>query len=91
MTLDATPPRIVVTVAAPARQNDPAFASRKNDLYAGALARHGAEPVLLDATVPAPERERALATMDGLLLSGGADVDPTRYGQPNRGSTSVEP
>jgi putative glutamine amidotransferase len=29
--------------------------------------------------------------MDGLLISGGADLDPARYGQSNRGSDSVEP
>ena len=28
--------------------------------------------------------------MDGLLLSGGADLDPERYGRAERGSTTVE-
>ena len=31
-------------------------------------------------------RAEAFATMDGLLLSGGADLHPERYGQPSRGS-----
>ena len=29
--------------------------------------------------------------MDGLLLSGGADIDPARYGQPLAGSVEIEP
>ena len=29
--------------------------------------------------------------MDGLLISGGADLHPERYGQPSRGSTTMEP
>jgi putative glutamine amidotransferase len=29
--------------------------------------------------------------MDGLLLSGGADLDPGRYGQPIAGSHDIEP
>ena len=28
--------------------------------------------------------------MDGLLISGGADLHPERYGRPSRGSTTVE-
>jgi putative glutamine amidotransferase len=29
--------------------------------------------------------------MDGLLLSGGADLDPSRYGRPIQGATDLEP
>lgn len=84
-------PRIVVTVAVAARQGDPEVAERKNRLYADGLARQRATPILLDATTPAADRAAALATMDGLLLSGGADIEPARYGRPNQGSTAVEP
>lgn len=84
-------PRIVVTVAVAADQSDPEIARRKNALYAGAVTRQGAEAVQLDSTSEPGERAEALATMDGLLISGGADLDPARYGRPTQGSTSVEP
>ena len=84
-------PRIVVTVAATAHLAEPDLANRKNALYAASVARHGGDPVVLDATVEDDRRAEALATMDGLLISGGADLDPSRYGQPSRGSMTVEP
>ena len=84
-------PRIVLTVAAPAGRRDPDLAERKNRLYAEAIARHGGEPVVLDATSTAAVRATAFAAMDGLLLTGGADVDPVRYGREVAGSVDVEP
>ena len=84
-------PRIVLTVADPAGRTEPEIARRKNELYAAALVRHGAQPVILDATSSAEERAMALAEMDGLLLSGGADLVSARYGQPDRGSREIEP
>jgi gamma-glutamyl-gamma-aminobutyrate hydrolase PuuD len=83
-------PKIVVTVAAAARQGEPDVARRKNALYAASLARQGASPILLDATASDADRAVAFAAMDGLLLSGGADLDPARYGRPNRGSSGIE-
>jgi putative glutamine amidotransferase len=83
--------RIVVTVAAPATQEEPALAARKNGLYAGGLRRHGAEPIVLDASSTDDERAAAFATMDGLLLSGGADLDPERYGQAAHGARALDP
>lgn len=84
-------PRIVVTVAATGHLADPELATRKNALYAASVARHGGEPIVLDATAEEERRAEAFATMDGLLMSGGADLDPSRYGQPGRGSVTVEP
>lgn len=84
-------PRIVVTVQVAARQAEPAIAERKNRLYADAVARHGGFPRLLDATASEAEREAAFASMDGLLLSGGADIDPARYGHARAGVDATEP
>jgi len=84
-------PNIVVTVAEAARRSDPALAARKNELYAAAVTRHGGRPIVVHAATPAVDRTAAFATMDGLLLAGGADLDPARYGHPTRGSVSVDP
>lgn len=86
----APSPRIVVTVAVAARQPEPDLAERRNALYAAAVSRQGGMPIALDATSTAGERSEAFATMDGLLISGGADLHPERYGRPSRGSTTVE-
>jgi putative glutamine amidotransferase len=84
-------PRIVVTVTNPARHPDPEMATRKNRLYADAVERHGGEAVVVDGSSSQGDRAAAFASMDGLLLSGGADIDPARYGAENLGSTDIEP
>ncbi len=84
-------PQIVLTLAVAAVQAEPEIAARKNRLYIDGIVRHGGHPIPLDATSDGAARRAALATMDGLLLSGGADIDPERYGQPNRGSIDTEP
>ncbi|MBS1696873.1 MAG: gamma-glutamyl-gamma-aminobutyrate hydrolase family protein [Actinobacteria bacterium] len=49
--------------------------------YARSIERAGGIPVLLPP-VAAPEAARAvLARLDGILIAGGADVNPARYGQ----------
>jgi putative glutamine amidotransferase len=84
-------PTIVATVADPAASADPELAEMKNRRYLKALERAGARPIPLDASASAADRSAAWATMDGLLLSGGADVDPARYGEPVSGSRGIEP
>lgn len=83
-------PRIVVTVAVAAQQSEPEIAAHKNDLYAGSVTRHGGHPIVLDASTSPADRTAAFETMDGLLLTGGADIDPALYGQPEAGSVGIE-
>jgi putative glutamine amidotransferase len=70
---------------------DPDLASLKNSRYLAQVEAAGGEPVAIDETAPDGERQAAFAGMDGLLLSGGADLDPALYGQPLDGSTAIEP
>ena len=52
---------------------------RKVDDYVESVRRAGGDPIVVDLGVAAPEHLRAA---DGLLLTGGGDVDPTYYREP---------
>jgi anthranilate synthase component 2/putative glutamine amidotransferase len=54
--------------------------------YADAVAEAGGEPVLLPTGAITAD---GIARLDGLVLAGGADVDPARYGQPAGSHTTV--
>ena len=85
-----TAPRIVVTLAVPAEQPDPDVAHRRSELYLDAIRRHGGMPVPVDARTAPSELIEAFRTMDGLLLTGGGDLEPGRYGQENLGSRDIQ-
>ncbi len=61
----------------------PSFLTAEFDLhfsdYPAAIARAGGIPVELTRDAPIPD---CLARLDGVVISGGADVDPSRYGEP---------
>ena len=83
-------PRIVVTLQSTeqAALEDPTWASPNR--YLDAVRRAGGDPIGLDPTTPEAEREAAFDAMDGLLLSGGADLDPGLYGQEPHPAVAVE-
>lgn len=73
---DGAAPRIGIT----AEERGPAGELILPDHYTGAVARAGGLPVPI-----APWRTddlALLATLDGLILAGGGDIHPNRYGSP---------
>jgi putative glutamine amidotransferase len=83
-------PLIVLIVADAARSNDPALTARKTELYADGVRRHGGNPALVSVATPAPERDRLLGEMAGLVLTGGPDIDPAAYHEPVAGAVDID-
>ena len=54
--------------------------------YVQAVREAGGDPVELSNS---DDPRAVLGTLDGLLLTGGPDVDPSRYGQPAHPTTEV--
>ncbi|HLK59391.1 MAG TPA: gamma-glutamyl-gamma-aminobutyrate hydrolase family protein [Chthonomonadaceae bacterium] len=52
-----------------------------NRSYAWAVEQAGGVPLILPVTTDTEAASRYLSVLDGLLLSGGVDVGPERYGQ----------
>jgi len=88
--LTVAAPRILVILTALAGQPRPDLVARRTERYLEAVRRHGGEPVPVDSTTAKEVVSHALATMDGLLLTGGGDIDPGRYGQANEQSTEID-
>lgn len=53
-----------------------------NTAYVRAVENAGAVPVILPNTAERDVLSRYLGIIDGLLLSGGVDIAPVRYGEP---------
>lgn len=51
-----------------------------NEAYIRAVQAAGGIPLLVPVAVQSDQFEDLLAHMDGVLLTGGADIDPARYG-----------
>jgi putative glutamine amidotransferase len=73
-------PRIALTHGRPTERNE---LSRRR--YSDALESAGAHVLALYPGDELPD------DFDGLLLSGGGDVDPARYGEANLASREIEP
>jgi putative glutamine amidotransferase len=70
-------PRIGLTTTPATVEDRPV--EQVNQAYVDAVLRVGAIPFVLPVMDPG-DAELALLAVDGLLLTGGGDVDPSRYG-----------
>ena len=84
-------PRIVVTLSNPERAAERDAAELKNRRYLEAVERAGGASWPVDETTPSDQRRDAMTGMDGLVISGGADLDPALYGEPSDGSRAPDP
>jgi putative glutamine amidotransferase len=77
----ARPPLIGVTTSATADDDTSATPHRAhlNRAYVLAVQQAGGVPVLLPPYLDRPAREGLWRRLDGLVLSGGGDVDPARF------------
>jgi putative glutamine amidotransferase len=78
--LGARPPLIGITTYGPDAQDRKLTEFHLPQCYVDAVAQAGGLPVLLTPS-DAPSDE-TLARLDGLVLSGGGDLDPSLYGGP---------
>lgn len=58
--------------------------------YTTALVAAGATPVLLPSVDP-DHAAAVVDRMDGILISGGGDINPARYGAENVSSSEIDP
>jgi gamma-glutamyl-gamma-aminobutyrate hydrolase PuuD len=84
-------PGILMTVGVTDPRAEGSLATRRLTLYVDAVRRAGGEPRLIDARTTDHDRAAAFSAMDGLLLTGGVDIEPARYGQDRDGSRDVQP
>lgn len=84
-------PRIAVTAW---RRELPTYLGERTPMdtldpaYSGRIADAGGLPLIVPR---GPYPHEVLDGMDGLVLTGGGDVDPSAYGAVDEGSTEVDP
>ncbi len=68
-----------------------AFSNHIPDLYIEAVARAGGIPVLIPVGYPLERLAELRARLDGLLMSGGGDIDPALFGgQPHPSVNGID-
>lgn len=65
----------------------PCFANTES--YAHAIADHGGAPLMIPSVPQTAALDRLYSLLDGLLLTGGPDLDPAAYGQTPHAATGA--
>jgi putative glutamine amidotransferase len=82
-------PRILLTRSVLPSGPSRALAERKLTWYREAIERAGGTPLDLSPEADHTARGSAFRVMDGLLISGGADLDPVLYGEAAAGTQEI--
>jgi putative glutamine amidotransferase len=71
---------------------DPTAAPRfyQNQSYARAIAGHGGAPLMIPSLADDDVLDTLYGLLDGLLVPGGGDIDPSYYHEENRGSADID-
>jgi putative glutamine amidotransferase len=69
-----------------AKQDSPEWVKRELNYYIEAVITAGATPLIIAPNRTAPTTELPLARLSGLLISGGADINPKSYGEEPNGA-----
>jgi putative glutamine amidotransferase len=72
----------LIAISAPTHEEAHRVRVRLNLGYARGVERAGGVPVVVPPLERDADAARVLDAADGLMLTGGADVDPARYGAP---------
>ena len=72
----------LIAVTATSRVDEGVRRVRLNCAYTRAVEQAGALPVVIPPLASVAEASSVLESVDGLVLTGGEDVAPARYGAP---------
>jgi gamma-glutamyl-gamma-aminobutyrate hydrolase PuuD len=89
-----TPPQarpLIGLTATPTRDKDGLVYARLRMTYVEAVEQAGGLPLLIPPLADPASLEALLERLDGLLLPGGADIDPIEYGEGMHGSQPPNP
>ena len=78
----------LIAISAPTHEEAHRVRVRLNLGYARGIERMGGVPMIIPPLERTADAARVLDAADGLMLTGGADVDPARYGQPRHSSVA---
>ncbi len=59
--------------------------------YTDSIIAAGMTPIMFPSSLDPSEADRLVATVDGVLISGGDDIDPESYGEENTASHGTNP
>jgi len=81
-------PLIAITASYLKSKDGAGYRTSLNAEYHDCVTRAGGIPILLPP-LPDGDIPNTLSRVDGLILSGGGDIDPARYGQPLHEKTKL--